>query len=301
MPDAVRHKIADLDGPVHYLDFGGDGRPALLVHGLGGSALNWIAVAPQMAESHRVLAVDLAGFGQTPLFNRAATVRANANLVHAFIERVIGEPVLLVGNSMGGHISIIEAADHPQYVAALVLVDAAVAGTRMRRFEPMMVGAVAAISVPGLGQVMFDRRIRRLAAEQLVKQTLELVCADAASVDPEVVAAHIELTRERGRLGPQNTRAFVQAFRSIGLRVANPRFWVKVAQVKAPGLIIHGALDRIVPVGAALELKRRRPDWKVEIIEHAGHVPMLETPDLFMKALDGWSAYKMPSESAAAS
>lgn len=298
--DALRHRVADLDGPVHYLDYGGEGSPALLIHGLGGSALNWMAVAPQMAESRRVLAIDLAGFGQTPLFNRSATVGANAKLVHAFIERVIGEPVLLVGNSMGGHISIIEAADHPDAVSGLVLVDAALAGTRMRRFEPVMVGALAAISVPGLGQVMFDRRIRRIDAEQLVQQTLDLVCADASRVDPEVVKAHVDLTRERTHLR-QNTRAFVQAFRSIGLRVANPRFWLKVAQVKAPGLIIHGRLDRIVPLGAAIELKRRRPDWKLEIIEAAGHVPMLETPNLFMQALRGWSAFKMPSESAAVS
>lgn len=291
----MRHKIADLGGPVHYLDYGGEGSPALLVHGLGGSALNWMGVAAQMVDSHRVLAIDLAGFGQTPLFNRSASVGANGELVHGFIERVIGEPTLLVGNSMGGHISIIEAADHPDAVASLVLVDAAVAGSRMRRFEPLMVGALAAISVPGLGQVMFDRRIRRLDPERLVRETLDLVCADASRVAPDIVAAHIKLTRERAHLGPQNTRAFVQAFRSIGLRVANPRFFLKVARVKAPALIIHGRLDRIVPVSAALELKRRRPDWKLEIMEGVGHVPMLEAPALFMQALRAWSAYRIPS------
>jgi pimeloyl-ACP methyl ester carboxylesterase len=41
----VRHRIADLDGPVHYIDFGGEGEPLLMVHGLGGSALNWMAMA----------------------------------------------------------------------------------------------------------------------------------------------------------------------------------------------------------------------------------------------------------------
>ena len=297
----MRHKVADLDGPVHYLDFGGSGRPAVLVHGLGGSALNWMAVAPRIAESYRVLAVDLAGFGQTPLFHRPATVGANAALVHDFIERIAGEPALLVGNSMGGHIAILEAAEHPDAVTALVLVDAAVPGARLRRAEPMMMGALAALSVPGLGPAIFNRRVSRVDPEQLVRQTLRLVCADASRVDPAVVAAHVTLTRERAHLGRQNTRAFVQAFRSIGFRVADPRFWAKVRRVKAPALIVHGRLDRIVPVGAALELKRRRPDWNLEILDGVGHVPMLEAPERFMGVLEGWSLYRMPFQPAAAS
>src|ERR1700736_968246 len=108
--DAMRHKTVDLDGPVHYLDYGGEGTPLLMVHGLGGNALNWMAVGPQMANDYHAIAIDLAGFGRTPLFHRSASVGANANLVHSFIEQVIGEPVLLMGNSMGGHISILEAA-----------------------------------------------------------------------------------------------------------------------------------------------------------------------------------------------
>ncbi len=297
----MRHKVADLDGPVHYLDYEGSGRPAVLVHGLGGSALNWMAVAPRLAESHRVFALDLAGFGQTPLFHRSATVGANAALVHDFVERIVGEPVLLVGNSMGGHIAILEAAEHPESVTALVLVDAAVAGARLRRAEPMMMGALAALSLPVLGQAMFNRRIRRFDPEELVRQTLRLVCADASRIDPAIVAAHVTLTRERAHLGRQNPRAFVQAFRSIGFRVADPRFWAKVRRVEAAALIMHGRLDRIVPVGAALELKRRRPDWKLEILEGVGHVPMLEAPDLFMGALEAWSLYRIPSQPAAAS
>ncbi len=297
----MRHRVADLDGPVHYLDFGGGGSPALLIHGLGGSALNWMAVGPHMAQSHRVLALDLVGFGQTPLFNRSAAVGANAALVHDFIEQVLGEPALLVGNSMGGHIAILEAASHPESVSGLVLVDAAAPGARMRRFEPVMVGALAAVSVPMLGPAMFERRVRRSAAEQLVKETLALVCADPSRVDPEVFEAHVDLTRQRGRLGPQNTRAFIQAFRSIGLRVADPRFWLKVARGQAPALIVHGRQDRVVPLGAALEMKRRRPDWELAILDGVGHVPMLETPDLFMRVLRSWSVYTIASRPAAAS
>src|ERR1051325_5990417 len=107
-----------------------------MVHGLGGNALNWMAVGPAIARTHRAMAIDLAGFGQTPLHGRSATVNANAQLVFDFIETVIGEPVVLMGNSMGGHIAILEAASHPDWVHSMVLVDPAIPGTTVARPAP---------------------------------------------------------------------------------------------------------------------------------------------------------------------
>lgn len=297
----MRHKIADVDGPVHYLDFGGSGEPLLMVHGLGGSALNWMAVGPRVAENYRALAVDLAGFGQTPLFNRSAAVGANAALVHEFIDRVIGQPVVLMGNSMGGHISILEAAAHPQSVKAMILVDPAIPGVHVRRPEPAMLGVMAALSIPGLAQNLLGRRARSLGPEGLVRQALGLVCADPSRVDPAIIEAHVKLTREREHLGPQNDRAFLQASRSIGLRMADPRFWSRVARVLAPTLLVHGSLDRLIPVAAARELVRRRPDWQLEVLDGVGHVPMMEAPALFMDTVDAWGAYRIAREPAAAS
>jgi pimeloyl-ACP methyl ester carboxylesterase len=54
----LRHKVADLDGPVHYIDFGGEGKPLLMVHGLGGNALNWMAVGPELAKRYHAFALD---------------------------------------------------------------------------------------------------------------------------------------------------------------------------------------------------------------------------------------------------
>jgi pimeloyl-ACP methyl ester carboxylesterase len=269
-----------------------------MVHGLGGNALNWMAVGPAIAEIYHVLAIDLAGFGQTPLFGRSATVGANAGLVHDFITGVIGQPVTLMGNSMGGHIAILEAAAEPTWISSMVLVDAAIPGPHVRRPEPRMLGAVAALSVPSLAQTLVDRELREEGPEGLVNRALALVCADPSRVDPDVVEAHVQLTKERQRLGRQNARAFSQATRSIGLRMADPRFWSRVAAVHAPTLVIHGSLDRLIPVAAARELVRRRPDWELRVLDGVGHVPMLETPDLFMQALESWGAYRIASAQA---
>jgi len=297
----LRHRIVDLDGPVHYIDFGGEGKPMLMVHGLGGNALNWMAVGPELAKRYHAIAIDLAGFGQTPLFRRSAAVGANAELVHQFMEKVIGEPVLLMGNSMGGHIAILEAAEHPRWVTECILVDPAVPGVHVRRPHPAMLGVAAALSIPGLAEVVFERRLREIAPETLVRQTLALVVADPSRVDPEVLDAHIQLTRERGSLGPQNSRAFLQASRSLGLRMADPRFWTRVKRVAAPTLVIHGSLDRLIPLAAARELVRRRPDWTLRVLEGVGHVPMMETPNEFLTVLFEWLADRIAPEPAAVS
>src|SRR2546426_7624653 len=181
-----------------------------MVHGLGGNALNWMAVGPAIAETRRALAIDLAGFGQTPLFGRAATVGANVALVHNFIDGVVGEPVMLMGNSMGGYISVVEAAAHHGAVTSMVLVDPAVPGPHVRWPEPLMLSAIAALSIPGLAQTLLDRRLRVLGPEALVKNTLALVATDPSRIDPSVVDAHVRLTRSAsiwdGRMRARSSR-----------------------------------------------------------------------------------------------
>ena len=113
-----------------------------------------------------------------------------------------------------------------------------------------------------------------------------------------MVDAHVRLTKERQHLGRQNARAFIQASRSIGFRMADPQFWARVAAVSAPTLVIHGSLDRLIPLSAARELQRRRPDWKLEVLDGVGHVPMMEAPDQFMDTLEAWSAYRIPTAAA---
>jgi pimeloyl-ACP methyl ester carboxylesterase len=297
----MRHRTVDLDGPVHYIDFGGDGNPLLMVHGLGGNALNWMAVGPELSKHHHALAIDLAGFGQTPLFHRSATLGANANLVHDFIEQVIGEPVILMGNSMGGHISILEACDHPRWVHTLILVDPAIPGVRVIRPQAGLLGVTAALSIPGLAEIVIDRRVRQLGAERLVQRTISTVAADPTRIDPAVIAAHVQLTRERTSLGRQYSRAFLQATRSLGLRMADPRFWTKVKKVQAATLVVHGDLDRLIPVSAAHDLVRRRPDWTLEVLKGVGHVPMMETPDLFLRVVNRWMTYRIAAAPATVS
>ena len=99
--------IADLNGDVHWVNFGGPEDPndttppIVLVHGLGGSHLNWVRVAPTLAKHTRVYAVDLPGFGLTQAHGRTTHVHSNTALLNRFIDTVVEKPVILFGNSMG--------------------------------------------------------------------------------------------------------------------------------------------------------------------------------------------------------
>src|ERR1700674_3392116 len=103
-------KTVDIGGPVAYADHGGAGTPVVLVHGLGGSHQNWMLVASGIVErGYAVTAVELAGFGATPLAGRESSLQTNRGIVDGFIAQIGRGPVVLVGHSMGGLISMMQA------------------------------------------------------------------------------------------------------------------------------------------------------------------------------------------------
>jgi pimeloyl-ACP methyl ester carboxylesterase len=285
--EGMKSQTVDLDGPVHYVDFGGSGRPIVLVHGLGGSHLNWLPVGRRLTAHGRVLALDLAGHGRTPSAGRTAHVAANRRLLGRFLETVAKAPAVLMGNSMGGYLSMAEAAAEPDKVAALVLVAPAVPNTKPLSWHPVVLALFAGYAMPGIGGALMKWRYRR-GPERLVRDTLKLCCVDASLVPSDAVHAHVELARER--LGRGNIgRDFLTAQRSLMAALLRPaRFYEMVARVRAPALLVQGGKDRLVRVAAARVLAEARPDWRFEMLEGVGHVPQLESPDRFLAAVEPW-------------
>jgi pimeloyl-ACP methyl ester carboxylesterase len=293
-PEAMKSLTVDLDGPVHYVDFGGTGRPIVLVHGLGGSHVNWLPVGRRLAAHGRVLALDLAGHGRTPALGRTARVAANRRLLGRFLETVARAPAILIGNSMGGYLSMAEAAAEPDRVASLVLVAPAVPNTRVHSWHPVVIALFAAYAVPGIGGALMRWRYRR-GPERLVRDTLRLCCVDASRIPPEAVLAHVELARERMVRGRLDGRDFLAAQRSLMAELVRPRrFYEMVSRIRAPALIVQGGKDRLVRVAAARALAAARPDWRFEVLEGVGHVPQLEAPERFLAAVEPWVSAPEP-------
>jgi pimeloyl-ACP methyl ester carboxylesterase len=290
LPESVRSLTADLDGPTHYFDFGGnpDGPVVVGVHGLGGAAWNWAAVAPLLTDQVRVVALDLAGHGRTPAQGRPTTVPGNRRLLDRFLREVVGEPAILMGNSMGGAISLLEAAKSPELVRALVLVDPALPRPLLSPVDPVVAGRFLLVSIPGLGEAAIQRRRRRVSAEQQVRETLALCCVDSSRIPPDVVALGVALTEERA--GDEfAARDFLMAARSLmKVLAASRRFAATARSVRAPVLLVHGAEDRLISLRQARRIASANPSWRLAVADDVGHVPQLENPQWTADTVRRW-------------
>ena len=284
-------RVIDLGVPVHYIDFGGSGAPMVLVHGLGGSAINWLGVGPSLARRYRVVALDLAGFGETPPVSGSTGLAGQRDLLDRFLASVVAGPAIVVGNSMGGLLAMMEAAAEPGRVSHLILAAPAQPTPRRGRIDLEVLAVFATYATPWLGAWYMRRRAARLGPEGLVREMLRLCCVDPSRVAPDVRAAHVALAAERLARMPWATDVFLDATRSLlsALR-RRRRFYAMVDRVAAPCLIIQGAGDRLVPVAASRELARRRPDWRLEVFDGIGHVPQLEAPGRFVETAERWLA-----------
>ncbi|HEX2073974.1 MAG TPA: alpha/beta fold hydrolase [Geodermatophilus sp.] len=284
-----RGRTVDLGGPVHYVDFGGDadGPTLVLVHGLGGSHLNWDLLAPLLTPHARVLALDLPGFGRSEPGERRASVPANVAVLHRFLTEVVGAPAVLVGNSMGGMISIFQAARAPESVHGLVLVDAALPGPR-RALDPVVALSFAVYAVPLLGErFLWWRRVRRTPLAR-VREMLRLCGVDPDSVPSWVIDRSVTLLEERRDVEGMD-KAFLAAARSLLRELVDPRRYREaMASIPVPVLMLQGDRDRLVPVAAAREAARHNPGWHYRELPGVGHVPQLQTPELVAEHVLEW-------------
>ena len=277
----------DFDGPVHYIDHGGpESGPVLVcVHGLGGSLVNWAALAPLLTPSARVLALDLAGFGRTRSGTRSTSVTANQRLLHRFVTEVVGAPVVLVGNSMGGLISILQASEHPETVAGLVLIDPALPVGLSARPDPRVALAFAAFALPAVGRTLLARRRESSSARAAATDLLRLCCVDPSRVPEHVVDQHVELAQER-REYPDVDAELVGAAQSLLRVLVDGRgYAARQRAVDVPVLLLHGDKDRLVPIASARAAARANPTWQFHVAADVGHVPQLEAP--------GWTAHRI--------
>jgi pimeloyl-ACP methyl ester carboxylesterase len=292
VPGAGAHsRWVDLDGPVHYLDFGGpaDGPAVVCVHGLAGSAANWSAIAPLLAGACRVFAVDLPGHGLTRSQRRGTSVPAMRALLHRFIEAVPAGPVILAGNSMGGMISLLEASADPAAVAGVVLIDPVlplVPAMPDRVVTPML----TAYAVPVLGTLLMRRR-RGLSPEGLVDSILSLCCVDTSRVPADVLAQHVIVARQV-LLRPETEREISAAARSMIVIFAGDllggAYRRAIGSITCPVLLLHGTRDRLVPIAVARAAARTNPAWTMIEMPGVGHVPQLEAPGDTFSAIVGW-------------
>ena len=275
---------------------GAEDLPVLVcLHGLGGSHANWVLLGGLLAAQGEVWAPDLAGFGLTEPHGRSASVEDNIDLAAGFIQAVGGgRPVLLLGHSMGGHISYSLAAELPELVLGLVLINPAVpplAGLPDRAVARRFL----TLATPLVGEAYLARQKRTTTPAEEVQRSLDIVLAKPSALDPVAFRAHVEVARQRRRMTHSHSSTLL-ASRTLARRIGTGQraLWQAVQRVQAPGLILHGGADRLIQTAACDRLAARRPDWDYRVYDDLGHMVILEDPGRVAADIADWRSQLVP-------
>lgn len=277
----------------------GPGEPQLLVHGLGGSAVTWVQVVDGLAARGPVVAIDLPGFGGTSVEpGEPLTIQAYADLVVAVADVLGWDRFTLHGNSMGGLISTLVAADHPERVERLVLVSPALpprvplqllvpSRATLTGMAPIAVSSATAAALGLLGAVPEALDTRRKRA------LLGLIFGSPDEVSPELLDLMArEYADERDGADPDERRqALLRALGSITRSWIDPRrVWRAIDAVTAPTIILGGTVDALVPARVLRQVLARRTDWQGHVLDDRRHALMMENPGDYLDLLERWYA-----------
>ncbi len=242
----------------------------LFVHGLSGSWQNWLENLPHFARTHRVVALDLPGFGHSPLPSWPISIESYGRLVHRFCDALGIGDCAIVGNSMGGFIAAEAAAAAPDRFERLVLVSAAgVSSARLRRRPAETVARMATGSAPLLLRLQ-ERGMRRPRVRYATFKGL--------FQHPELLRRELLLEQFHNGAGRPGFLPAVQGL--VGYEILDQLDDVDVAT-----LIVWGRNDHVVPPQDAVDYGRHLRNSRTVIFDDTGHVPQLERPVRFNRIL----------------
>jgi pimeloyl-ACP methyl ester carboxylesterase len=266
-----RHQIDVVGAEVNYVEMG-EGPPILFVHGLSGAWQNWLENLPHFAKTHRVIALDLPGFGSSPMPPWEISIPAYGRFLRDFCERLGIGRCSLVGNSMGGFIATEVAITDPERVDDLVLVSAAGITWASARREP---AAMIARMGRAAGPLLLRFHMQGIRRPRLRKGYFQGVFFDPDNIRREMLWENV-----------------VPALHSPGYYDAMTTLWGydirhRLEEIGVPTLVVWGRNDRVVPVPAALSYKKRIGDnAELVIFDRCGHVPQMEHAARFNRVVE---------------
>jgi pimeloyl-ACP methyl ester carboxylesterase len=287
----VRH--TPWTGPVGGPVAGAPRERAVYVHGLGGASTNWTDLAALLQVRFDGWALDLPGFGRSaPPPRGRYSVRGHARAVVDLVEHVMrqpgeaaGQPVHLLGNSLGGLVSLLVAARRPDLIASLTLISPAMP---VYRVPPAFSRALLLLLLPGIPSLA-ERRLAGVSPEASVRGMVAMCFGDQARIPPARLEQAVEEMRERGAQ-PWADRALIRNMRGLltsYLRVGRAGAWRMAARLAPPTLVVWGDRDRLVDPRLAPRLAAVVPDSRLLVLEGVGHVAMLEAPEPTARAVLG--------------
>ncbi|MFD3451547.1 alpha/beta fold hydrolase [Streptomyces sp. NPDC058691] len=256
--------------------------PALFVHGLGGSSLNWSVLMGVLSDRVRGEALDLPGFGHSPPPDDGNySIGGHARAVVRLLENSGRGPVHLFGNSLGGAVATKVAAARPDLVRTLTLISPALPEVPPQRSA----WPTGILGVPGVA-ALFTRATRGWPVERRTQQLLSLCYGDPRKVTEEAFAAHSKEYERRLALPyfwdalTRSARGIIDAYTLGGQH----NLWRQAERVLAPTLLVYGGRDRLVSPRMAYRAARTFRDARLLLLPDSGHVAMMEHPDAVSRA-----------------
>ncbi|WP_287129915.1 alpha/beta fold hydrolase [Candidatus Cyanaurora vandensis] len=264
---------------VRYRQAGTQGTPILLVHGFGASADHWRYNIPALAEQHRVWAIDLLGFGRSEKPDLAYDGDLWRDQLRDFCQEMIQEPAVVAGNSLGGYAALCLAADHPELVRGLVLLNGA--GPFEKSVSPYGLQGWVSGLVNGLLQQRWasDLLFEYSRSRSRIRRTLLQVYKDPRNVNDELVEDIYQPSCDPGA-----PRVFARVFSTPQGRTLTEL----LAVLQVPLLLLWGDLDPWMTAGRATRIQSLYPQATLVSLQ-AGHCPHDECPELVNQELLRWT------------
>lgn len=244
---------------LHYRDEGNQEKPALfLLHGIMASLHTWDGWVDTLKDDFRIVRIDIPGFGLTgPYADGIYNIERSVDMIDQLSDHLGIESFFLAGNSMGGYISWNFAAEHPEKVKRLILVDAA-----GYPFKPPMM--LELFQTP-----ILKDSVQYITPRFVVTHTLNEVYGDGSKITDDIIERYHQLMLREG-----NRQAVVEVFASIAHVDSS-----KIKQLKVPTLIQWGDADVWIPLENAQKFAGDIEDSKTIVYSGVGHIPMEEVPE----------------------
>ena len=274
--DGLRHRYVEVAGiGTHYV-VAGQGPPVVLIHGLGSSSATWQRTIEPLADRHTVYALDMPGHGDSEKPDIQYSLAAGVDYLDAFLDAMDVPRAALVGNSMGGLLSLGFALERPARVARLALVDAAGLGRELALLLRLA-------SLPVVGELMRRGSVFGYA-RALMRE---------ASYEGGVTWSVLANALRGARIAPEASRAELNTLRhGANFRGVRPDYILldRLPELAMPLLIVWGAQDKVLPVAHAYAAARRKPSAQTVVLDGCGHWPQLEQAEEFNRILRAFLA-----------
>jgi pimeloyl-ACP methyl ester carboxylesterase len=249
-----------------YAEEAGNGPAVVLLHGLGGSGYTWRYMVADLARSHRVIAIDLRGFGRSAKpYDQHYAALDQAAYVRAFLEQRGLRGITLVGHSFGGAVAMVLTMD-------------------LNRSQPDRISRLVLMDTPALPQTLSP------TVQLLQRPVLPLV---ALSILPPLVVAQLSLINDDGafaHLTPNDVSMYAAPLADPGAahalvttaqRIVPENFDALIRRyptIRQPTLLLWCRNDTVVPVSTGVKLVRMLPHARLRLIDRCGHTPPEENP-----------------------